>query len=134
MFMMFDMDVWISIAITFGVGLIIIQIVNVCCDEIQNLVFGEDVRYPTLNFFRVIFGIGQTRLPLRSFPRFLLMMFLILCLILRTCHQSMLYELMQKDLRRAEIETIEEAINKGYTFYLETGNIVRYSISDFMKR
>jgi hypothetical protein len=112
-FMMFDMDVWIAIAITFGGGLIIIQIINVCSEEIQNLVFGEGVRGPTLNFFGIIFGIGQMRLPTKNFARFLLMLFLFLCLILRTCHQSMLYDLMQKDLRQPEIETIEEAINQG---------------------
>jgi hypothetical protein len=134
MFMMFDMDVWISIAITFGVGLVIIQIVNVCCEEIQNLVFGEGVRDPTLNFFRTVFGIGQMHLPQKSFARFLLMMFIILCLILRTCHQSMLYDLMQKDLRHAEIETIEEAIDKGYTFYLQESSVRRYKQTDFMRR
>jgi hypothetical protein len=134
MFMMFDMDVWISIAITFGIGLVIIQIVNVCCEEIQNLVFGEGVQGPTLNFFGTVFGVAQHRLPLKSFPRFLLMMFLIFCLILRTCHQSMLYELMQKDLRRPEIETIDEAINKGYTFYLRHSSVQRYEQTDFMKR
>jgi hypothetical protein len=134
MFMMFDMDVWISIAITFGVGLVIIQIVNVCCEEIQNLVFGEGVRGPTLNFFGTIFGVAQHRLPQRSFPRFLLMMFRILYLILRTCHQSMLYKLMQKDLRRAEIESIDEAINKGYTFYLRHTSVYRFEQTDFMQR
>jgi hypothetical protein len=86
------------------------------------------------SFFAVIFGIGLTRLPRKSFSRFILMMFLILCLILRTCHQSMLYDLMQKDLRRPEIETIEEAINKGYTFYFPQSGIDRYEKSDFIKR
>jgi hypothetical protein len=134
MFMMFDMDVWISIAITFGIGLVVILIVNVCCEEFQNLVFGVGVKGPTLNFFGTVFGVAQHRLPRKSFPRFLLMMFIILCLILRTCHQSKLYELMQKDLRRAEIETIDEAINKGYTFYLMQANVLRYKQTDFIKR
>jgi hypothetical protein len=100
----------------------------------SKLIFLVFNRGATLNFFRVIFGIGQMRLPQKSFSRFLLMMFLILCLILRTCHQSMLYDLMQKDLRRPEIETIKEAIEKGYTFYFQHFNVARYNQTDFYKR
>jgi hypothetical protein len=44
MFMMFDEDIWIAIAFTFGGGLVIIQIINFCSDKIQDIVFGEGVR------------------------------------------------------------------------------------------
>jgi hypothetical protein len=44
MFMMFDEDVWIAIAITFGGGLVLIQIINFCSDKIKDIVFGEGVR------------------------------------------------------------------------------------------
>jgi hypothetical protein len=53
-------------------------------------------------------------------------MFIVLCLILRTCHQSLLYDLMQKDLRRAELKTVEEAIEKGYTFYFRESEVLRF--------
>jgi hypothetical protein len=154
--MMFDEDVWIAIAITFGGGLVIIQIINFCSDKIQDIVFGEGVRRvfltfsflirfnlnkctfslnrsPTINFFGIIFGIGQQKLPRKSFPRFILMMFIILCLILRTCHQSLLYDLMQKDLRRAELKTIEEAIAKGYTFYMRTPTVYRFKQTEHVE-
>jgi hypothetical protein len=114
MFMMFDDDVWIAIIVTLTSGLLLIQVLNFCSIKVQDMVFGEGmgegVRIPTLNFFAAIFGLGQTRLPQKSFPRFVLMMFILLCLILRSCHQSMLYQLMQSDLRRPVIETIDEAI------------------------
>jgi hypothetical protein len=67
------------------------------------------------------------KLPRKTFPRFILMMFIILCLILRTCHQSLLYDLMQKDLRREELKTIDEAIEKGYTFYMRTLSVYRFN-------
>jgi hypothetical protein len=131
MFMMFDHDVWFVIVITFTLSLVLIQVLNFCSKKVQDLVFGEGVRIPTINFFGTIFGIGQTRLPRKSFPRFLLMMFIILCLILRTCHQSLLYDLMQKDLRRAELKTIDEAIEKGHKFYMQDTYINRYKNADF---
>lgn len=62
------------------------------------------------------------------------MMFIVLCLILRTCHQSMLYKLLQADLRRPELQTIDEAIDKNYTFYMFSKSKERLSGSDFMER
>jgi hypothetical protein len=44
MFMMFDEDVWLAIAITFGGGLAFIQILNFCSEKVKDLVFGEGVR------------------------------------------------------------------------------------------
>jgi hypothetical protein len=133
-FMMFDDDVWITIVITFTLGLVIIQVVNFCCDKVKNIVFGDGVRTPTMNFFAAIFGVGQTRLPRRSFGRILLMLFIILCLILRTCHQSMLYKLLQSDLRKPELQTIDEAIGRGFTFYMTKGDMKRQENAEYMSR
>jgi hypothetical protein len=134
MFMMFDFYVWMMIIFTFVGAWLIIQIINFCSDKVQDLVFGEGIRTPTMNFFAAIFGLGQTTLPQKSFARFLLMMFTILCLILRTCHQSLLYTLMQAEIRKAELQTIDEAIEKGYTFHIATTNAFTYEVSGLMKR
>jgi hypothetical protein len=134
MFMMFDFYVWLMIAFTFAGALLIIQIINFCSDKIQDFVFGEGVRVPTMNFVAVIFGLGQSVLPRKSFARFLLMMFIVLCLILRTCHQSLLYTLMQAEIRQPELQTIDEAITKGYTFHIEKTEAHIYEISGLMER
>jgi hypothetical protein len=134
MFMMFDETTWNIIVITLVAGFVIIQVINFCSDWVKTLVFGERVQTPTMNFLAVIFGGGMRVMPERNFARFILMMFIILCLILRTCHQSMLYELMQKEIRHAELKTIDEAINKGYTFYMARAAREAYSDLNFMKR
>jgi hypothetical protein len=134
MFMMFDFYVWLMIVFTFTGALLIIQIISFCSDKIKDLVFDEGVRAPTMNFVAVIFGLGQTTLPLKSFARFLLMMFIILCLILRTCHQSLLYTLMQAEIRKPELQTIDEAIEKGYTFYIDMNKAFTYEASGLMER
>jgi hypothetical protein len=134
MFMMFDIYVWMMIVFTFISALLTIQVINFCSDKVKDLVFGEGVRVPTINFVAVIFGLGQTVLPRKSIARFLLMMFIILCLILRTCHQSLLYTLMQAEIRKPELETIDEAIEKGYTLYVSFSEFVIFSESDYMKK
>jgi hypothetical protein len=132
--MMFQYDVWMMIAFTFICGLMIIQIINFCSDKVKDLVFGEGIRVPTINFVAVIFGLGQTVLPRKSFARFLLVMFIILCLILRTCHQSLLYTLMQTEMRKPEIQTIEEAIEKNYTFILPESDVKAFINTIFVQR
>lgn len=119
MFMMFDEDVWIAIAVTLFGGFVILQALNTYFSRsTQDLVFGKKVRTTNMNYIGVIVGTGQTVLPEGNFARFILMMFIILCLVLRTCHQSMLYFLLQSDLRRPVMKTIEEAIARNYTFYI----------------
>jgi hypothetical protein len=134
MFMMFDFDVWLMIAFTFIGAMLIIQIINFCSDKVKDLVFGEGIRVPTINFVAIIFGLGQTVLPRKSFARFLLVMFIILCLILRTCHQSLLYTLMQAEIRKPELETVNEAIEKGYTFILPESDAIVLKESYFKER
>lgn len=133
MFMMFDTYVWIAISVTLIGGYLSLQALNKFCSKaIQRLVFGEKVLTTNMNYIGAIFGIGQTVLPKGNFARFLLMMFIILCLVLRTCHQSMLYSLLQLDLRRPEIKTIEEAIEGNYTFYIALSDYLKFSYADFM--
>jgi hypothetical protein len=132
--MMFDIYVWMMIAITFIGGFLTIQIVNICSEKVKDLFFGERIRTPTINFLAVIFGLGQKVLPRKSFARFLLMMFIISCLILRTCHQSILFQLMQEELRKPELKEINEAIAKDYIFYIGDEEIQRLKDTEFIQR
>lgn len=134
MFLMFDLDVWMWLGITLGVGLLLIQLINFCSIKIQDIVFGERVETPTMNFFAVICGLGQPVLPKKNFSRFILILFIIFCLMFRTCHQSMLYRLLQADIREPELKTIDEAIDKGYTFYMNQGDMLALDNSEFISR
>jgi hypothetical protein len=67
MFMMFDIYVWMMIAITFVGGFLIIQIVNFCSQKVKDLFFGEQIRTPTINFLAVIFGLSQKNFAAEKF-------------------------------------------------------------------
>lgn len=135
LFLMFDEYVWIAIAVTLIGGFLILQILNVLCSRvIQDFVFGANIRTTNMNFIGTIIGTSQTVLPKTNFARFILMMFILFCLVLRTCHQSQLYSLMQSDKRHAELRTIDEAIEKNYTFYMMTGEMNNMINADFMRR
>jgi hypothetical protein len=118
MFLMFDKETWICIGVTLAGALLVIQVINLMSVQVQKFVFGRDVRSPTLNVANVFLNGAQMRVPGRNFARFLLMMFIIWSLIIRTCYQSMLYENLQKDMRKPRIKTFDELNEKNFTIFV----------------
>jgi hypothetical protein len=53
--------------------------------------------------------------PKGNFARFVLMMFVIWALIIRTCYQSILYENLQRDIRKPRIQTLDELNELNFT-------------------
>lgn len=65
-----------------------------------------------------IFGLQQTVLPTRNFARFILMVFLLFCLVNRNVYQGALYIILRSDGHRKEIQTIQEMFDKDFKFYV----------------
>jgi hypothetical protein len=114
----FDFHTWFLIFFTFVAAFLVIFIINFTSVRIRNLVHGEQVKSPSLNVAAHFFWLGTTRLPRRSFPRFLLMMFIIYSLIIRTAWQGKMFVFMNQEMRKSQIESLEEAIDKDYEIYL----------------
>lgn len=123
MWMMFDFEVWMAIAVTLSIALGVIQIVNLCSSKIQNFVFGRNIRTPTLNLQATFLAGGQFKVPGRNFARFLLMLFIIWSMIIRTCYQSELFKHLQADTRKPRIKRMQELFDNNFTFYRYSYNI-----------
>lgn len=80
------------------------------------------------------FGGGQQVLPNRNFARFLLMNFILFCLIMRTAYQGKQFEFMQQDIRRPDVETIEEMIENNFTLFVPKEAMVSYKDMEFTTR
>ena len=79
----FQYIVWINL---FGIILgsfVVIALLHFQSNRIKEFVYGKKVKHPFLNVLIAIFGGTQHFLPTRNFSRSLLMMFLLLCLVLR---------------------------------------------------
>jgi hypothetical protein len=85
-------------------------------------VFGTGVRTPCLNLFIAFIGGAQKKLPGRNFARFLLMIFLMYSLVIRTLYQASFYELLRSNKRHEEVQSIDEMIEKDFKFYVGIGN------------
>lgn len=114
----FDLYVWVLLGFTCTMSLGTILVVNRTSEAVRDFVFGRNVRDPTFNLARIFFGLGQNVLPGRNFARFITMMFIIFSLIIRTAWQGKMFEFMQRDMTKPEVKSIEEMIEKNFTFYL----------------
>lgn len=113
-----DAWTWIISMITIALAFVVIYIVKKKPMHVQNFVFGERVRDPYLNVLVGLFGGSQTVLPFQNFARFLLMMYLIFCLIMRSLYQGSLYRFLQTKIYHKEVQSIDEMVERDYRFYV----------------
>lgn len=132
--MPFDIHVWMLIIVTFLASFVVILFLNFTKTSIRNFVLGRNVSTPALNVIMIFFGISQTTLPMRNFARFLAMLFIIYSLIIRTAYQGKMFEFMQQNISKPEVETIEDLIEQNFTFYMRPQAVSEFKKMDFMKR
>jgi hypothetical protein len=112
-----DMVTWLCLCLTIVIAFIVIFIVRKMPQEAQEFIFGVGVNDPYLNVFNALLGGSQPVLPQRNFARFLLMCFLIFCLVIRNLYQGSLYRFLQTKITHKEVQTIDEMIERDYKFY-----------------
>jgi len=115
----FDDATWYLIIATFAASFGSIVIIKLyATTAVQHFIFGNDVTTPALNVLIAFFGLGQIILPTRNFARFLLTLFIIWSLIIRTCYQGKLFEYLQSDNRRPAMQTIDEVLRGNFTYFV----------------
>lgn len=134
LFLPFDLQTWICLVATFSIAFISIFIINFCSKFTQNLVYGHDIHDPFWNVIRIFFGISQTRLPKKSFARFILAVFILFSLIFRTCYQNKLFEFTTSEPRQKPPKTIEDLIDRSYIVYTLLKNVITSSAEDRIER
>lgn len=91
----FDLQTWLLIIFTFLSAFFVIFAVNLTNSDVRNFVFGKNVTSPTLNIAMLFFGLSQVKVPRRNFSRYLVIVFILYSMIIRTCYQSKMFEHMQ---------------------------------------
>ncbi|KAL7012311.1 hypothetical protein ACKWTF_014760 [Chironomus riparius] len=117
LFLPFDDWTWKLIVLTFLGAFVAIFVINRLPSIFKTIIYGENVTTPVLNVVSSFFGISQVKLPEKNFPRFILIMFVMFCLIFRTCYQSKLFEFMTSEPRRAPPKSVEDLVERNYTMY-----------------
>ena len=117
MFMMFSFELWMWIVSTLLISFMTTFSLRFVSQTARNFIVGRYVQNPTMNMVSIFLNGGQVQMPGRNFARFPVTLFIIWSLIIRTCHQSMLFELMQADLRREPIKTLDELFESDFTLH-----------------
>ena len=118
----FKRTFWGLILLFYFIGVLVIFFVKRKSKTVQNFIFGSGVRNPFMNMFTAFLGGNQKKLPKRNFARYLLMMFLIYSLVIRTLYQGSFFKLLTSNKRNKEVQTINEMIEKDFKFYVYEGN------------
>ncbi|XP_070490875.1 uncharacterized protein [Chironomus tepperi] len=127
--------VWVILTAILIVAILVISLINLRFKHLRSFIFGRNVKHPITNLIIAIFGSQQTVVPGRNFARYMLMMFLMLCLVLRNIYQGSLFQFLQSDKRHKEVQTIDEMIRKDFTFYMyETALDVLQNYTEIYKR
>ncbi|KAG5672233.1 hypothetical protein PVAND_002375 [Polypedilum vanderplanki] len=121
LFLPYDQTTWILLLITFIIAFCIITIVNMTSLKRRASIYGHQVQHPGLNIMGTFFGISQPKLPSNFFARFILMNFILFCLIIRNAYQGVLFDMMGKDMRRPTITQISDLCEQGFDVYYPHG-------------
>lgn len=114
----FAVSSWILLLCCFLIGFLVIIVIKTKSKAVQNFVFGTNVKNPYLNMLIGVIGSTQHTLPRRNFARFLLMMFLIYSLVVRTLYQGAFFQLMHSNKHQREFQSIDEMIAGEQTFFI----------------
>lgn len=84
LFLPFDFTTWMLFLLVFLVAYFTVLLVNFFSDRaVKEFFYGENVQTPSINVFLIFMGGGMMVLPRKNFPRFLVMAFILYCLIMR---------------------------------------------------
>lgn len=119
----FQFYVWICILSCFAVGCLVIFMANTRDCTIRALIIGHGIRHPSLNMFSAFIGGIQRQVPKENFARFLLTVFLLYSLVMRTLYQGSFYRILQSGMQKREVQTIQEMIDKNFTLFVYHTNL-----------
>lgn len=117
----FHIEVWFLIAVTASAALACIAVVKFSSRTLRKFVLGVEMPHLGLNFVAIVLGVSLNRLPTTNFARFFITSFAVSCLVLRSAYQGSVFRFMQSDLKHKVVESIDEMVEEGFTFYTLLG-------------
>lgn len=113
----FDSETWTMILSSFIAAYATIAVLNYLNEKIKHHVHGTKFE-PSSNVFAVFFGVSQIPLPRRKFASFLVMLFIVYCIIIRNIWRTEIFAFLQNDSEKPGVKSIEEMVQKNFTLYL----------------
>lgn len=117
LYMPFDVITWSLIIAIYIMGVIIVTLTRRMSGTVYEFIVGQNVNHPILNMLIAIVGGSQIKLPQKVFSRFILVKFLLFCLVMRALYQGKLFDIMRRNIYEKNAESFDELIDKKFNFY-----------------
>ncbi|KAL7013177.1 hypothetical protein ACKWTF_015235 [Chironomus riparius] len=113
----FDVTTWILIIIAFLTSFLMISLMEIF-HKLSNL---RSLHSSFVNVIQVIFGNSVKRPPRKVLQRVVMILFIFLCLIFRTCYQNKLFEFITDEMRKPPPRDLDDLFARSYNIvsYLE---------------
>lgn len=125
----FTTGAWILLGVFTLTATIFLLTIEKTSKKLYNIFVSKHVRNPIMSLIIGILGQTSHKLPMQNFPRFILMKFLLLCLVIRSIYLGRVFYLLKSDLRDHHVETVEDVVQNNMVFYTYQSMFDR--ISDF---
>jgi hypothetical protein len=112
----FNFHTWIAITISLCVAFVVIFYMNLRLGTVR-ICPRKELTRPALNLAQIVFGCQQKKLPRGNFGRFLIILIVGLCVMLRMCYWSGMVGFLATREKEQEFLTVEDLISRNYTIY-----------------
>uniref|UniRef100_A0A8W9BML7 Ionotropic receptor n=1 Tax=Phlebotomus papatasi TaxID=29031 RepID=A0A8W9BML7_PHLPP len=115
--MPFHLSVWICI---FGILITTTSVVVLAKfwkPQKRSFIFGHGNNYPFISSINIFLGGSLRNTPRRNFARFLLMMWILLSLVLRSSYQAVLFGFLKEQRNFSAINSLDEMQKEGFKIY-----------------
>lgn len=113
----FDFSTWLTLLIS----LLVILLVFICINNLPINFLEENVPTKFIDVIAIIFGMSMTKMSSSNSIRFLITIFVIFCLILRTSYQGVFFTMMTSDMSPRSPESFKELNDRNYSLIVLGG-------------
>lgn len=113
-----SVPVWCALGVIIFVACIVIFSAQFIPPAYYRRIIGKKMRNEFLNILIGFIGSSQNSLPDKNFPRFLLIIFLLFCIVIRSLYLGSLFNMLKSEIRSKEFTTIHEFFESGFEFYV----------------
>lgn len=111
----FQPHVWLAFGSFCSIGILVMFFLP---KRVKQLFYGIEIKSPLTNMILVILGISQPVVPSNGLARFILMLFIIFNLVMRSIYQGSLFKFLQTDGSHKQVKSVDEMIAKNFKFYI----------------
>ncbi|XP_055611306.1 uncharacterized protein LOC129757928 [Uranotaenia lowii] len=130
----FELYTWLAIAVLFALPSLLVGVLKCLDEKIRNYILGSENQSPLLHFINSFLGGSLPWLPCRNFARYMLTMWLLYSLVIRTAYQQSLFNIMESNARKRPVNTISELLNTNTKLYLASTQVYVFDNMPSLKK